>query len=717
MAKYLKSFRISVLFIVALYPQLIRAQWITYNTTNTTPISGSFITDITEGSNGVIWFGCEKGLWNYNSGTHLWQNFSTYISGTRVSDIEILNDEVWVATEGMGILCIKGNDRTFYNSKTGLCGNMIKGLTADKNGNIWAASYGSGISKIQSGKITNFSTSTGLPTNMFLSAFCDSKGNLWFSTSSKGIMKFNGTNYSLLNEADGLVRNSILRIYEDSKGCLWFCGQGGASIYNGTGFKNIERSDGLIDSTVLCVLEIDAGEFYLGTAKGISVYKDSVICSITIVNGLISNQVQCLYKSKNGILWAGHMDKGLSKYQNSQWFSVNQTQPLYSNSTYAAIRSSSGSMWFANYGGISEFDGENWSRVNTGGALSLNTVYFLNKFGQKSIIAGGSGSDKPKCIAIYNSTWSSIAVPSQLSSGYYIEINDFIIDRAGNYWLASPTKGLWARKEGIWYLMLTSVSSPIKRIFEDSKGTVWACAYDALYRFKNGKSDYFKTHNGLPTVKVNDITEDKNGNIWVVCGYDSKTRQDGGLAGYDGHNWTIFREELHTIDPVSVYCDHEGTIWVGGNPSPDKDKKMCVSMLKHNEWSYYSTDDGIANVYIRRFYEDPQLNMWLCTYNGISMLPHTPSNVEKDTELIVFKSYPNPSQSYVIFHGNVKVRAELSIRLLNMNGVVCFEKQYLPDNYGRFDFDIPVFNLNNGLYICIIQFKNKKFTREILVQH
>jgi len=70
---------------------------------------------------------------------------------------------------------------------------------------------------------------------------------------------------------------------------------------------------------------------------------------------------------------------------------------------------------------------------------------------------------------------------------------------------------------------------------------------------------YDKTNSGLPSNYVKAIAIDNMGVKWIGT-------KDGGLAKFDGVNWTVYytsNSGLPTNDVQEITTDNEGNIWIG----------------------------------------------------------------------------------------------------------------------------------------------------------
>ena len=177
----------------------------------------------------------------------------------------------------------------------------------------------------------------------------------------------------------------------------------------------------------------------------------------------------------------------------------------------------------------------------------------------------------------------------------------------GGVWVgigkAGPGLGLQRLIEGRWQSFDTPAfhgsSVQVTSLCADREGALWVGTYDrGIYRIHGDVVDHFDRTNGLSGDWVNDIAEDREGDLWVVTmqGVDrfAKTpvasvsiaeglcsmEVDSVLASRDGSIWTggdgaltrlhddgvtCFRSgrELPGSQVTSLFEDHAGRLWVG----------------------------------------------------------------------------------------------------------------------------------------------------------
>ena len=214
------------------------SNWINHNVTN--GMSGNDILSIRQDHQNNMWASSwGQGVDRYD-GTN-WINFNRSgvgLGADIVNDIEVGTDgSVWFGCqrdlffgEPGGLTKFDGNTWTSFTSADGLANDNVNVLYADDNGDIWAGTD-EGISVYDGTDWTNYSTDDGLVNNRVFSILKDVHGNFWIGTLGGGISHFDGTNWTTYDSNDGLISDRVFDGVEDKKGHLWFATSDGVSEF------------------------------------------------------------------------------------------------------------------------------------------------------------------------------------------------------------------------------------------------------------------------------------------------------------------------------------------------------------------------------------------------------------------------------------------------------------------------------------------------------
>jgi len=157
-------------------------------------------------------------------------------------------------------------------------------------------------------------------------------------------------------------------------------------------------------------------------------------------------------------------------------------------------------------------------------------------------------------------------------------------------------------------------------VLQDSRGFIWLGTRDGLNRYDGYKFTVYRNDprdlHSISNNFINDITEDKNGRIWVAT-------NGGGLNCFDRSTgqFTRWRHEKNNPGSLSsdlIPCiteDRAGNLWIGTN-----DAGLDVLGPKRQHFTHYksnpSDSTALAHNFIRTVYCDNNGRLWVGTYGG-----------------------------------------------------------------------------------------------------
>lgn len=197
--------------------------------------------------------------------------------------------------------------------------------------------------------------------------------------------------------------------------------------------------------------------------------------------------------------------------------------------------------------------------------------------------------------------------------------------------------------------IVPALGSSIMVVFQDKKNVYWFGSWETgVYRYDGKTLVNYTTKDGLPNNRVDEIKEDKSGNIYLVACHPNST-----ISKFDGHRFTTlsatpskdwklqnddlwFRhayqtEKVYRYDGItlyelqlpkppklsnpfeiySIYKDRKGNVWFGTNPSG-----VCRYNGKSFDWITENDvtefrDEGANGV--RSITEDGKGDFWFNT--------------------------------------------------------------------------------------------------------
>jgi len=356
---------------------------------------------------------------------------------------------------------------------------------------------------------------------------------------------------------EGLPRDEVTLLRQDSRGFLWMAAGDGISRFDGYKFTNYATTDGLADRRVNDLLETRSGVYWIATDGGLCRFNPTGLSHSARKNATVSQ----------------NNDKGPTIEPMFVVFNPTEKAIAFN----ALLEDETGDIWCATSEGLFKL------AVSPDGASQFRFV----ELGVPSGAAPNSRSVVALLKDRHGALWCSVGevlvrlLPDGRVEHYSKEhglpggsIASLLEDHDGNIW-AGTRMGLAGE-----LLMLVAVPDPsrpivariygaqdgltagwINRLRQTHDGKLWAACSTGLYMIAPSSDSItpriqlYNARNGLCN-SVWDLTEDRDGNLWVAstCGTQKVARN--GFTGYgpaDGLGLTWIN---------SIFENHDGALFV-----------------------------------------------------------------------------------------------------------------------------------------------------------
>ncbi|MDR0658753.1 MAG: response regulator [Mediterranea sp.] len=552
-----------------------------HHITDSTSLKNNYVRSLYEDSYGNFWIGCINGLQLYDRTTDSFSEVRIRRNGEAVDPhitaiIERSNGEIWMSTSGQGAIRIRMNNGSTEEPydialETELSERMnnlfLNTISEDSGRNLWIATEGKGLFRYspETGELRNFRAAQGL-TNDDVAVICeDTQGNIFAGT-------LNGGLYMVKNPSvdhPGIFRpvpyNNKMTLNIKT---LMLNKQG--TIYIGTDGEGLKEYDADKNRIVDCVM--NAAPFDFSKSKVHSILQD-----------------------KDDNLWLGIFQKGLILIPGTQ----NKFKSFGYNSIHKNNIGSSCVMaiWKDN-------QGVTWVGTDNDG------LYGINDQGERLV----HHSHQPG---------NAHSVPGTIMAIYE--------DSRQNLWLGSYFNGLaqMNRQTGrCRYIPQISshnnigVSEKVSCITEDDHQHLWIGTFGsgirrirlsdhAITRYESIRDESGWHIDGLPNDWINCILKGADGMLWIGTYY--------GLTCFDPQkntfiNYMSRNNLLPGYVVSSVLEGSDGRIWAGTTEGLFRFDK------KTEEFTHFTTGDGLPNDVICGMMEDEYGNIWISSHRGLSKL-------------------------------------------------------------------------------------------------
>ncbi|MCD6011620.1 MAG: putative signal transduction histidine kinase [Flavipsychrobacter sp.] len=275
--------------------------------------------------------------------------------------------------------------------------------------------------------------------------------------------------------------------------------------------------------------------------------------NLNVDDGLIQSQATCVTQDKMGNLWIGTLG-GLSRYDGSNFTGYTIRNGLQNNTIWSVATDNTGSIWIGSEKTISRFDGKNFT-------------HFSRQQEQTRVL-----NHTQQIYVVNDTTWWRVAGDVYYITGgkikYYVTPGDTGYVSS----ILAEKNHLWIAKKGVLYhqyenkvdtvaLPLQGGTTRVYDIFRDKNGAIWIGSNTGLYKLvrNNLVAVSVKTDSAVAQPVITAITQDKSGALWLAI--------NNGVIKVEGSSVQHYnkRNGLSDNNFFEVFTDIEGNIWMASD--------------------------------------------------------------------------------------------------------------------------------------------------------
>jgi signal transduction histidine kinase/CheY-like chemotaxis protein/ligand-binding sensor domain-containing protein len=529
-------------------------------------LGNSNVTALLQTRNGYLWIGTDAGLARFDGVRYAVFN-TTNTEAFRTDHVSSLCEDrdgtLWIGTLGGGVVKYAGG--TFspgYGVADGLLTDVIRTVLQDSTGTLWVTSRADGgrpggVNRLQGGRLTTFGVADGLPAPADVwTVFEDREKNIWFGTYGGGAVRFRAGRMETFNIGSGLAGNDVRAFAQDADGTLWIgAHDGGLTRFRDGVFSKLTVADGLSSNQVLN-LKVHNGDLWVGTAnsglnrirKGkievfgskqglagdsataltedregglwvgtnagaLCVLREGNFTTYTTTEGLAFDIVCPVLESRDGSLWVGTFGGGLNRLRDGVFTRFTKKDGLAGDNINSLLEDDAGRLWIGTYaGGLSVYDGNRFQNFSTADGLTATTIKALYQDSGGRIWAGTDGGGLCR---FENGSFRAFRKSEGLSNETIMVIAG---DGKGGLWVGTDGGGLNHFENGRFTTYTTENGLSNNRVwslYPDSDGVLYIGTDNGLTVFTEGTFRPVSRRNGLPAESMNQILDDRAGNLWV----------------------------------------------------------------------------------------------------------------------------------------------------------------------------------------------------------
>lgn len=423
----------------------------------------------------------------------------------------------------------------------------------------------------RNGSDENFAISSTLSNKSIRALAEDSTGHIWIGT-DRGLNRFDGYHYIQYfstEDSTSLPDNKITDIFVDSKQRLWVATINGICKY--TDKDDFQRINLPYDNKrCIQIFEDHRGRLFLNSAFGICIFNNSTACFDKFID-LGSNRdniANACYFDKHDNLWI-ITNKEIREYSctsNKQVFSISLKSSNRFN-YHGSLLVDGKFLWIANDNGLEIFNLEtrkfqnlprNISDSPLAGDGTITCIYPFKGGLLFSSLARG---------IYYLNPQDRLLPPLDESEPFHFQTMCMFLDSKGNLWMGAREQGFKViykdysqfNNNAQDYNFSKLNGQPVKSIAKDKKGNLWIVSKDDGIIFCNHYNKEVKEikATALHNTELNKIFAASDGSLWIG------TEQAVLKCQYDGQTLKIEKEYLTpTINDIAE--DKNGDIWCVG---------------------------------------------------------------------------------------------------------------------------------------------------------
>jgi signal transduction histidine kinase/ligand-binding sensor domain-containing protein len=294
--------------------------------------------------------------WTIRIGPRLTRSME-YLSSGQTSSVtftslyEDREQNLWLGSEGQGLLRFQPQSIQVYSKEQGLIDRNVYPIYQDRTGAVWIGAWHTGVSRFANGKFTNYVISDNLASKLATSFLEDRQGTLWVATHD-GVGTFRNGKLDRPAQPTFPPGTVVQAMFQDRQGTIWFgTSTGLVSLKDGT-TKKLTTKDGLATDDVRALVEGHSGELWVGGYGGLTRLQDGQFTRWTESNGLPSNNVRALYIDSDGVVWIGTYDGGLGRLQDGKIVRYTIHEGMFNDGVFQILEDAHGNLWMGCNRGI-----------------------------------------------------------------------------------------------------------------------------------------------------------------------------------------------------------------------------------------------------------------------------------------------------------------------------------------------------------------------------
>lgn len=479
-----------------------------------------------------------------------------------------------------------------------------------------------------------------------------------------------GSSFENITSKDGVTDRIINCIIQDVQGFIWIGSADGLTRYDGytcVAYRHSENDQWSIsDNEVNALCTDDEGTLWIGTRNGLNRYDarndrfDIFLHDEKNKNSLSSNEIFALAKDNDGNIWIGTYGGGLDKitkvkstsnkalYQFKHYKHTAGNNSISNDQIFSICFDDASRAWIGTSGGLnlllpgSEKFIRFYHQDNNKTTISNNMVY--------KICADKNGAMWLCGKNMLDKITLSLTDPSRITVEHFLykfsgetqaddwSINNCMVDKKGNVWVATNDEGLFKMKlsnnnevisceqfTGNSQISYSLASSNVYYLFEDRSGAIWIGTSKGVSKYIPEKSRFNEANLfdkvSLPQNRfVMALLSDKQNRFWFAYDADTLHVISKEKNKFSLNSISLISNQSNSGQINSLYQSAAGDIYIGTLlqglfiiPASSQNIFYKTKWIRIDREKYSSLPSN--NIY--SIAEDKHGIIWIGTYKGL----------------------------------------------------------------------------------------------------
>ncbi|QDE93651.1 histidine kinase [Myxococcus xanthus] len=322
-------------------------------------------------------------------------------------------------------------------------------------------------------------------------------------------------------------------------------------------------------------------------------------------DGLPQNSLLSMVQTRDGYLWLGTWE-GLARFDGARFtvFDKRNAPELRNHTIKALAEDASGTLWVGTGQGLVAYRKGHFERA-PGAAAPLDSARVETLVAVDGVLWVGTTTGLWQ-VPLGEGVARQYTVADGLPASHITALTP---GEGTSLWVGTPeglARWVGGRVEPAPFPFPGPEPRPyVMALRRDATGVLWLGTKAGLYSWNGVVAQRFTTDDGLPSLSVNALYADGDGNLWVGTHRGGLTRHNakGFSEPVPGMEWMAESAVLSLLE------DRDGHLWVGTYSG--------LMRLRDGPFATYGIPEGLADETVSAVLEDRRGTLWVGTTSGL----------------------------------------------------------------------------------------------------